>query len=127
MSEVCSYKKTEILQIFLPSKAVHPLEQAQCKTVLSQTQASAGVPFNHQCDTCASVTDHSFHSRLTTRDKKQEKYHKCNSLFYCKGHDATVSTVENAGFKSLIEVLNSRYQLPGRKHFFQTAISQLYA
>uniref|UniRef100_A0A9J7ZG55 Uncharacterized protein n=1 Tax=Cyprinus carpio carpio TaxID=630221 RepID=A0A9J7ZG55_CYPCA len=37
-----------------------------------------------------------------------------------------LSTVEQDGFRKLVKVLDSRYELPGRKYFSKTALPQLY-
>ena len=37
-----------------------------------------------------------------------------------------MSTVEKDGFKKLINVLDQRYNLPGRKYFSKTALPRLY-
>ncbi len=37
-----------------------------------------------------------------------------------------LSTVERDGFRKLVKVLDSRYELPGRKYFSRTALPQLY-
>ncbi len=37
-----------------------------------------------------------------------------------------LSTVERDGFRKLVKVLDSRYELPGRKYFSKTALPQLY-
>ncbi|KAL3991353.1 troponin I, fast skeletal muscle [Sarotherodon galilaeus] len=37
-----------------------------------------------------------------------------------------INTVKNEGFKQLIKVMDPHYQLPGRKHFSQTALPKLY-
>ncbi|XP_041841381.1 E3 SUMO-protein ligase ZBED1-like isoform X2 [Melanotaenia boesemani] len=51
-----------------------------------------------------------------------------NAIAYCLAKDMLpINTVENQGFRQLIKVIDPRYQLPGRKHFSQTALPKLYS
>ena len=48
---------------------------------------------------------------------------KTNAVSYCIAKDMMpMSTVEKDGFKKLINVLDQRYNLPGRKYFSKTAL-----
>ncbi|XP_060774548.1 E3 SUMO-protein ligase ZBED1-like [Neoarius graeffei] len=61
--------------------------------------------------------------------EKTSKRHKdithAITHFIAKGM-LPIRTVETAEFKQLMNVIDPRYQLPGRKHFSQTAIPNMY-
>ena len=61
-------------------------------------------------------------------DKKMKRHSDItNAVAYFIAKDMMpISTVENDGFKRLINVIDPRYQLPGRKHFSQIALPKLY-
>lgn len=61
-------------------------------------------------------------------DKKSKRHRDLtNAVACCIAKDMLpISTVENKAFESAVKVMDSRYQLPGRKHFSQTALPQLY-
>ncbi len=51
-----------------------------------------------------------------------------DAVTYCLAKDMMpLYSVEKDGFRRLIQVLDSRYELPGRKYFSQVAIPQLYS
>ncbi len=63
---------------------------------------------------------------LTTKKTKRHG-DITKAVAYCIAKDMLpISLVENEGFKNLIHVLDPRYELPGRKHFSQTALPRLY-
>ncbi|XDV47123.1 hypothetical protein PO909_016829, partial [Leuciscus waleckii] len=59
------------------------------------------------------------------KTKRHEDITKAVAYFIAKDM-LPISVVENEGFKKLIRVLDSRYELPDRKHFSQTAIPRMY-
>ena len=47
--------------------------------------------------------------------------------FYLAKDMIPIKTVENAGFKRLLKIVDPRYEIPSRKYFYNTAIPWLYS
>lgn len=104
--------------LFSHLKQHHPLEHAQCQT--SKTTVRPALQ---------QQSLHSAFSNVTPYDKKSKRHCDItNAVAYCLAKDMLpINTVENDGFKRLIKVIDPRYELPGRKHFSQTALPKLYS
>ncbi len=121
-----STKTGNTTNLFHHLKQCHAAEHAQCKSLQAPSEASAKQPatlVQPQQQTIQSAF-----SSTTPYDKKSKRHRALtDAVAYCIAKDMlTISTVENKGFKSMVKVMDPRYQLPGRKHFSQTALPQLY-
>ncbi|XP_049337568.1 E3 SUMO-protein ligase ZBED1-like [Astyanax mexicanus] len=118
--------------LFHHLKKYHPVEYTESVNIRSgaasqplshgtSQPSSSGVSPKQQSivATFASITPYE------TKTKRHQEITKAVTYFMAKDM-MPLSTVEKEGFKNLVKVLDSRYQLPGRKYFSQTALPLLY-
>ena len=68
-------------------------------------------------------------ARSQPYDRKGKRWAKLtNAVTYCLAKDSLpIQTVERLGFTALLKEFDSRYQIPSRKYFSQTALPSLYS
>ena len=59
-------------------------------------------------------------------DSVQAKELNCAITYYIAKDSVPISSVEKPGFKHMVSKLNSRYQIPSRRHFSDFKIPRLY-
>ena len=105
-------------------KQCHPSEHAELQT---ETRTNVPLTTRRLAQPQQQTVVAAFASAMAY-DKKTKRHNDItNTITYFVAKDMLpISTVEKLGFKQLIKVINLRYQLPGRKHFSQTALPKLY-
>lgn len=108
-------------------KTMSPFRNEDAKKLQSQTSVGKCGPSTSTSATTQQSLMSSF-SKAVPYDKKTKRHGDITkAVAYCIAKDMLpISLVENEGFKNLIHVLDPRYELPGRKHFSQTALPRLY-
>ena len=68
-------------------------------------------------------------AKATAYEKSSKRWGEITDAvtYYLAKDMIPMKAVENAGFQRLMKVADSRYQLPGRKYFSNTAIPRLYS
>ena len=112
--------------LFHHLKQRHPLEHGELLQTQHGTSTSLPpktTPVQQQQKTIESAL-----SSVINYDKKSKRHCDItNAVAYCIAKDMLpISTVENKGFKWMLKVVDPRYKLPGRKHFSQTTLPQMY-
>ena len=109
--------------LFQHLRQCHPLEHAQlCKTGNAPSSStSKRKPYQQTIMSALSSI-----APYEKTSKRHKDVTHAITQFLAKGM-LPIRTVEREEFKNLMRVIHPRYQLPGRKHFSQTAIPHLYA
>lgn len=118
---VCKLCKTVVptkagntTNLFYHLSRAHPLEHSRIKQPQTAQQKQQ--------------TTMDRYSTSVPYDKSSKRYKDITDAvaFYIAKDMLPLSTVEKPGFKYLLNVLDPRYALPGRKYFSKTAIPKLY-
>jgi hypothetical protein len=109
--------------LFQHLRQCHPLEHAQlCKTGNAPSSStSKRKPYQQTIMSALSSI-----APYEKTSKRHKDVTHAITQFLAKGM-LPIRTVEREEFKNLMRVIDPRYQLPGRKHFSQTAIPHLNA
>lgn len=103
----------------------YPTEYAAIKSgIRASTEASSSRPSdNRQRTIVEAVAANQKYSRSSKRWQQLT-----NSVTHCLAKDMMpIYSIEKPGFKKMLQTFDSRYELPSRKYFTNTALPQLYS